>query len=313
MRLKIKRQQGEHPSRQLETHSLGLIPPSQLAQHTSMLCNAFSRTIGFCMILCILQILSMVSQLSPYTTVILLTTVTHEKAQRHLFPRSGDPLEMEMHPRLNKQTQPVGFFSDPYIAQRPGIRTRHLCIQAIRNRHDEIFRPIMFGQPGNHTSADKTSYRTLIVDPSYHENVGDTMLTESEFIFFQNHFSYEGPIFKAPRKVDRQRPPAVMEQCHFAQAGNFYPPCDSVIAQAKSTNFPDSFYSFLDFVGGKKSMGQSIELSPKRLAFWQAGGNWGDLWRHIQSKSTNIKLTPKPSCPEPRCASSNGSKTDTIV
>jgi exopolysaccharide biosynthesis predicted pyruvyltransferase EpsI len=46
------------------------------------------------------------------------------------------------------------------------------------------------------------------------------------------------------------------EQCHYLQAGDYYPNCDKIIAQK--------------------------DPSKTRYALWHAGGNWGDLWRSAQ-------------------------------
>jgi hypothetical protein len=57
----------------------------------------------------------------------------------------------------------------------PGIRQRHECIAKIRARHEQLLAPLVTPSAG-HPHA-------LLVDPAYHENVGDSMLTFAEHAF----------------------------------------------------------------------------------------------------------------------------------
>ena len=85
----------------------------------------------------------------------------------------------------------------------PGIRQRHECIAKIRARHEQLLAPLVT------PNADHP--HSLLVDPAYHRNVGDSMLTLGELIFL------------------KRRGFTKCEQCHYKQANGFYPPCEQVI------------------------------------------------------------------------------------
>lgn len=85
----------------------------------------------------------------------------------------------------------------------PGIRQRHECIAKIRARHEQLLAPLVT------PSADLP--HALLVDPAYHENVGDSMLTFAELTFLE------------------RRGFAKCEQCRYIQAIG-YPLCEQVIS-----------------------------------------------------------------------------------
>lgn len=91
---------------------------------------------------------------------------------------------------------------DPFILQR------HQCLQAVRDRHLEIF--------GRFAKKEEKS-TVLLVDPAYHSNVGDHMLTIGELEFIKKSLSVPDPV-----------------QCHYIQANYFYPDCTSVIEEHSS-------------------------------------------------------------------------------
>ena len=112
------------------------------------------------------------------------------------------------------------------------IKRRHTCIQAIRARHHEVFKEYRFDDDGAKRDA-------LLVDPAYHKNVGDHMLTLGEIRLIEETFKLS-PI----------------QQCHYRQAQMHVTPCEEVLTQGSSSD---------------RKLG--------KVAFWHAGGNWGDLWR----------------------------------
>lgn len=85
----------------------------------------------------------------------------------------------------------------------PFIQSRHSCIRAVRDKQLEIFRGV-FG------SLEKL--QVLLVDPAYHSNVGDHMLSLGELNLIQEGLQQAAP-----------------KQCHYIQAGGFYDVCTEVI------------------------------------------------------------------------------------
>eukprot|EP00980_Cylindrotheca_fusiformis_P021232 scaffold8161_cov111-Cylindrotheca_fusiformis.AAC.9 len=124
----------------------------------------------------------------------------------------------------------------------PKILKRHQCIAAVRTRQEAFFQEFFVDNSG------PSPQEVLLVDPAYHSNVGDVMLTIGELQLVQGTM--------------KQRPP---KQCHYVQAKNFYPPCDSTAS-----------------VLGGSNQQQQQQQPQQRLALWHAGGNWGDLWRSAQ-------------------------------
>ena len=147
-----------------------------------------------------------------------------------------------------------------FDTKNPAIYQRHQCIQYIRQRHDELLLPLFSYDPKSSSSSSSGNggggnnqeevEPVLLVDPAYHANVGDHMLTLGEIEFLEHPLrSYVN------NKLNKELPPPV--QCHYVQAGGFYPSCTGVISSSDATN-------------------------PNKFALWHAGGNWGDLWRDAQ-------------------------------
>jgi hypothetical protein len=92
-----------------------------------------------------------------------------------------------------------------------------------------------------------------LVDPAYHTNVGDHMLTLGEIEFLQRH------------GIQKQN----VAQCHYLQAAWFVPTCSSLLLTLNSNaNHHDN---------------RSRNSSTSSVALWHAGGNWGDLWRSVHT------------------------------
>ena len=139
-----------------------------------------------------------------------------------------------------------------FDTNNPAIHQRHQCIQSIRQRHNDLLLPLL----RSNSDRDGGLEPVLLVDPAYHSNVGDHMLTLGELEFL------EGPLRQSYMKEgkDNQKqdlPPPL--QCHYIQAGGFFPSCTGVISTSTSKNNHNDKY-----------------------AMWHAGGNWGDLWRDAQ-------------------------------
>jgi len=116
---------------------------------------------------------------------------------------------------------------------------RHECIQSIRQRQIAIFR--------NHLPKD-----SLRPNRGNEKSTGlDTVLVDpSYFANVGDHMLTVAELTLIETNLNQALPP---KQCHYYQARNFYPQCDEVLREKGSS-------------------------SKSRVAFWHAGGNWGDLW-----------------------------------
>lgn len=140
--------------------------------------------------------------------------------------RSVHP-QQEVRPGNSHHPNPIELYSG--ITKESGIYKRHQCIEKIRQRQSATLGPFMDASDNR---------RVLLVDPAYHRNVGDHMITLGELEFIKR-LGYE---------AERQ------SQCHYVQAGEFVPHCNVVLAQQNPAQV----------------------IQP--LAMWHGGGNWGDLW-----------------------------------
>jgi exopolysaccharide biosynthesis predicted pyruvyltransferase EpsI len=101
----------------------------------------------------------------------------------------------------------------PFASRPPPImalnRTvmRHECLASIRQRQYEVLQPYF----------TKSTTQVLLVDPAYHSNVGDHMITLGELQFL-SQFAQN------------------IQQCSYTQAGSFVPPCRNVLAQLHMAN-----------------------------------------------------------------------------
>mmetsp|Transcript_8039 Transcript_8039/g.22928 ORF Transcript_8039/g.22928 Transcript_8039/m.22928 type:complete len:525 (+) Transcript_8039:129-1703(+) len=128
----------------------------------------------------------------------------------------------------------------------PFIQKRHICIQGIREKHERSFQEVI---------GANVSY-ILLVDPAYHKNVGDHMLTRAEMDLMQ-------------RKDGWPFPP---DECNYVQAiEHVLPNCSKVIVQPPQNGKNDP--------------------SSTKMALWHAGGNWGDLYGAIhKNRAPSFKL-----------------------
>ena len=143
------------------------------------------------------------------------------------------------------------------------ILRRHQCIASIRERQLLLFGPWMHNRGYQHQQT------VLLVDPAYHENVGDHMITLGEHEFLRRlGWAVELDAYQQRQKRSMedetktltQEPlsfnNAVYQECHYLQAGDYVPRCDNVLKELQAE---------------------------KKLALWHGGGNWGDLWPQIQA------------------------------
>ena len=143
-------------------------------------------------------------------------------------PKGIDPFKSSPPPKI-----------ELFETDNPRIRKRHQCIAKIRERlHQKL---------GPHVQKFAHVQRpALIVDPSFHANVGDSMLTYGEIEFLRSFgFVEHGSV----------------QFCGSAQSMNWIKDCGL----------------FLKEKDPKQVLAGSI-------AYYNANGNWGDLYHFIQKK-----------------------------
>jgi exopolysaccharide biosynthesis predicted pyruvyltransferase EpsI len=106
-----------------------------------------------------------------------------------------------IYPWDSQPPEPISLFD----SSSPAVLQRHKCIQAIRERHVDILGPMM---------TTTTQDPPLLVNPAYHGNVGDTMLTMGEIGFLQKTMNLGVPL-----------------QCHYNQAKGFYRSCAEIMIE----------------------------------------------------------------------------------
>ena len=112
-------------------------------------------------------------------------------------------------------------------------------IQQIRDRHFQLFGPYFAPQ-----TSQQIQLTALLVDPAYHRNVGDHMITLGELVFLERYYNL----------TNEQ-----VVQCGYAQHEGFVQTCIGHLADLAPT-----------------------ADNEQRVALWHGGGNWGDLWRRTQ-------------------------------
>ena len=115
-------------------------------------------------------------------------------------------------PFTSKPPEPIALFE----TSSDFIRNRHKCIQQIRQRHNDLLGPYIFRKSQSSTQPSPI----LLVDPAYHKNVGDSMITLGEMVFFAQDQAHE------------------VSQCGYVQHGNFIPHCDQVLSQSNPEQSP---------------------------------------------------------------------------
>lgn len=125
-----------------------------------------------------------------------------------------------------------------------------------------------------------TKQTVLLVDPAYHENIGDHMITLGEHELLRRlGWTAEVDKYQQRQKgsTDDETTAttqeassfnnAVYQECHYLQAAEYVPRCDNIFRQGNA---------------GQSVVKQELQTEMK-LALWHGGGNWGDLWSQIQT------------------------------
>ena len=154
-------------------------------------------------------------------------------------------------PKLSHPPDPVDLANEPDWPATEWQAHRWNCLVHIRQWQ--------FGEARTGTESStfllpdwiQTTEQVLLVDPAYHANVGDHMITVGEQAYVQHMTATS----------NQHRP---LQECGYFQAGPWAPPCDKVIAQTKFSS---------------------------KLAIWHGGGNWGDLWDTIHRVRTGSLRT----------------------
>lgn len=109
--------------------------------------------------------------------------------------------------RVGKETETDSIVISPFTSHPPHHVAlvvgdmRHACLQHIRSRHAAVWKEYL----------GATTKHVLLVDPAYHSNVGDHMITLGELEFLKEIAS--------------------VSQCSYAQAGNYVPNCDDILTK----------------------------------------------------------------------------------
>jgi exopolysaccharide biosynthesis predicted pyruvyltransferase EpsI len=129
---------------------------------------------------------------------------------------------------------------------------RHACLHEIRNsRHSFYYSYI------------EDAHHILLVDPAYHSNVGDHMITIAELTLLQR----------------RSRTATSLSQCSYVQAHDFVPSCNTILQQ--EVNYPDQIVQTYNS-SSSSSPYMNGSSYKKKVALWHGGGNFGNLWSTAQ-------------------------------
>ena len=186
------------------------------------------------------------------------------------------------HPFNSTPPHSVPLRWDP-TASHPHIPLRHQCIARIRKQHQQVLGPHVQSVVGqaryyhhDRRRHDRHHHPLLLVDPAYHQNVGDHMITLGELAFLRRSI---GDLVRPASMTDHTTTTTTttttkeedtrlthwLDQCHYVQARNFVISCD-------------------DFLSSHQPNQTTKQTNEPYLAVWHGGGNWGDLWRIAQVK-----------------------------
>jgi exopolysaccharide biosynthesis predicted pyruvyltransferase EpsI len=157
--------------------------------------------------------------------------------------------------RQAKGTRMSPFDSHPpeIISLNVTSNIRHACIEEIRSNRHTFY-----------TSYIENAAHILLVDPAYHSNVGDHMITIAELTLLTSSST---------------TPNASLSQCSYVQARDFVSSCDVVLRW--ETKNPKQVVQTL--LSSTKNKTRNLHRSSnQKLALWHGGGNFGNLWPTAQ-------------------------------
>ena len=240
--------------------SFNLHPRTRWSANTSILFGKKTVVLGICMVYFIWK-----ASKSPFHDSVAYynnnpATIVRDTTQAALGSLYDPP-----------QSQSL---DDPRVREAFGPRA--ICLRAIRHRHDQVFgaqlQQLFSSQSKSHHSQHYSSLEILLIDPAYHPNVGDHMITVGEQVFLQKLISnwtrhyFHG---ESNKNTPLSSSSSVVryKECSYLQARNYSPPCTQVISAVSTSPTTSNTPSL-------------------RVAFWHGGGNWGDLWPKIQQLRT---------------------------
>ena len=132
---------------------------------------------------------------------------------------------------------------------------RHACLQEIRHHRHSFY-----------SSHLENADHILLVDPAYHSNVGDHMITIAELTLLQS----------------RSLTKTTLSQCSYVQAHDFVPSCDVILhSEAQHPNQVVQTYTSSS-TSSTTDMRNTQTSSKYKVALWHGGGNFGNLWSTAQ-------------------------------
>jgi exopolysaccharide biosynthesis predicted pyruvyltransferase EpsI len=134
---------------------------------------------------------------------------------------------------------------------------RHACLNELRNHRHSFYLPYI--QQAQHI---------LLVDPAYHSNVGDHMITIAELELLKNV------------STTSATSTSVVSQCSYVQAHNFVPSCDDILPLQIPNRI--SLPSSKADVSDASNTTTTDQSSKYKVALWHGGGNFGNLWSTAQ-------------------------------
>jgi exopolysaccharide biosynthesis predicted pyruvyltransferase EpsI len=158
-------------------------------------------------------------------------------------------------PRMSPQDKTKEMRTPPSLTSHPpqpiqldwSSNPRHACLYEIRKRHTSLLGPYFPPSESTPQHRQPQQHTILLVDPAYHSNVGDHMITLGELAFLPT----------TSRDHQQRRD---IYQCSYVQAGTYAPPCAEEIPRHC----------------------HAAAVAAPTTAVWHGGGNWGDLWRRAQ-------------------------------
>ena len=116
------------------------------------------------------------------------------------------PLHAVRSPPYSIPPEPIEWFDNRTRTPMTAVNARHSCIQRIRQRHDDLLNAHIHHQANNNDN-NNAAPLVVLVDPSYHGNVGDHLITLAELTFLtRQHIHY-------------------VYQCGRTQTSNVVPDC----------------------------------------------------------------------------------------
>lgn len=130
---------------------------------------------------------------------------------------------------------------------------RYKRIQTIRRKHNDFMIPLFRSWFKNNNSNNINEI--MLIDPAYHDNVGDNMITHGEIQFISNYITME------QQKMSNIT--INLKQCSYIQGRDYIPKCHDQFVSRNSNGYNNN--------------------NIKRIAIWHGGGNWGSLWRSVHT------------------------------